>query len=57
MFLDIENENKTNVRLHAKTFVYSIQTGVYYSTSYNPKCQIANIIKTQHFSVYHVTAD
>ncbi len=57
MFLDIENENKTNIRLHAKTFVYSIQTGVYYSTSYNPKCQNANIIKTQHFSVYHVTAD
>ncbi len=30
---------------------------VYYSTSKNSKCQNTNIIKTPHFSVYHVTAD
>ncbi len=34
----------------------SIQTGVYYSTE-NSKSQNTNIIKTQHFSIYHVTAD
>ncbi len=31
LFLDIANEK--NVRLHAQTFVYSIKTGIYFSTS------------------------